>query len=74
MSDEILNDPLVYDEDKLCVVFAERSRRRIRQWLRSGVLPARYLPDGRAIVLRDELLEALKTLPMTPPRGRENPS
>jgi hypothetical protein len=48
-------DMLVLDEKTLCRVFRRR-RAEIRAWLVEGYLPARWLPDGRPVVLRDELL------------------
>lgn len=60
-------DMLVLDEKTLCRVFRRR-RAEIRAWLVEGHLPARWLPDGRPVVLRDELLEMLRNLPRTPRR------
>ena len=58
-------EELVYDEKALGRIF-KRRRPLIRAWLVEGYLPARWLPDGRPVVLRDELLEALRNLPRTP--------
>jgi predicted site-specific integrase-resolvase len=55
-------EPLVYDEATISRVFRAR-RAKIREWMAEGYLPARRLPDGRVVVLREELLEMLRNLP-----------
>ena len=59
--------PLIHDEPALSRVF-KTPRSVIREWMASGRLPTRWLPDGRATVLHDELLEMLRGLPREPQR------
>jgi hypothetical protein len=54
--------PLVYDEQTISRVF-KRPKSIIREWMSSGYLPARWLQDGRPVVLHDELVEMLRGLP-----------
>jgi hypothetical protein len=58
-------EPLVHDEQAISRVF-KRPRALIREWITSGYIPARWLPDGRPVVLHDELLEMLRGLPREP--------
>jgi len=63
---------LVYEEGTLARVF-RRPRATIREWIATGHLPARQLPDGRAVVLREELLQMLRNLPRPPQHERRTP-
>jgi hypothetical protein len=58
-------EPLLYDEAGMRRVF-RRPASTIREWMQSGYLPARRLPDGRLVVLREELLDMLRNLPRAP--------
>lgn len=55
----------VLNEAQLQRVF-RRPRAKIREWLLNGYLPARWLPDGRPVVLHEELLDMLRNLPRAP--------
>jgi hypothetical protein len=59
--------PLVYDEATIRRVF-RRPKATIREWMTEGYIPTRWLPDGRPVVLHEELLEMLRGLPRQPAR------
>ncbi len=59
---ETADTELVYDVAMLSRVLG-RPRPKIREWIARGQLPARTLPDGRLVVLREELLDMLRNLP-----------
>lgn len=59
--------PLVYDVATISRVF-KRPKAVIREWMAAGYIPARWLQDGRPVVLHDELLEMLRGLPREPRR------
>jgi hypothetical protein len=60
--DGATTEPLMYEEPALRRLF-RRPAATIREWMEAGHLPARRLPDGRVVVLREELLEMLRSLP-----------
>ena len=59
-------EALVYDEATISRVF-RRPKSKIREWMTEGYIPARWLPDGCPVVLREELLEMLRGLPRQRP-------
>jgi hypothetical protein len=60
--------PLMYDAPALRRVFRRIPRAELDRWMSNGHLPARVLPDGRRVVLREELLEMLRSLPLVASR------
>lgn len=63
MSEAPVLEPVrTYSESDLRRVF-RRPVATIREWVASGHLPARRLPDGSYVVLHNELLEMLRSLP-----------
>jgi excisionase family DNA binding protein len=55
-------EPLAFDVPTVARVIA-RSDRKVRELIADGHLPARRLPGGRVVILRDDLLAFLQNLP-----------